>query len=150
MCVYYSLAAAADDDDDAVTSTAAAVATACMLSCCCCSSRRDAAQRRSGPQVWYRTFGPYSFTSRLRPDKSAPGCVLECFGPLSFRARLLRDTSGGLRMCVEGAYCFGVRLPAIFTPTSDAREFVDAQGRFNFDVGVAMPIVGRVVRARGS
>ncbi len=74
--------------------------------------------------------------------------MIERFGMLSFRIAL-PVTEQGLEMPVKRAYCLGIPLPNWLTPRSQTREFVDAQGRFNFDVAVYLPGAGLVVRYRG-
>ena len=84
----------------------------------------------------------------MTADAAAPRAVRERFGPLSFRLRLAPD-GDGLAMPIDAAFLLGLRLPRFLTPASATREFIDAAGRFNFDVDVSLPGVGRVVRYRG-
>ena len=42
-----------------------------------------------------------------------------------------------------------LRLPAALRPRTRACERVDAEGRFRFDVALAVPLVGFLVRYRG-
>jgi hypothetical protein len=50
---------------------------------------------------------------------------------------------------VKREWFLGVPVPKVFRPQSDAREFVDEQGRFNFDVKITLPFVGLLAHYRG-
>jgi hypothetical protein len=98
---------------------------------------------------WTRIFGDHRFHSVLSlPSDRKHGVIIERFGALSFRLEL-PVTATGLEMPVKRGYCLGIPLPGWLTPRSQTREFVDAQGRFNFDVAVYLPGVGLIVRYRG-
>lgn len=102
-----------------------------------------------GSETWTRRFGRYRFRSTLsRLDSDPPGRIHERFGPMTFQLGLPADESG-LRMPLERGHWFGIPLPGFLTPRSDTREFVDAQGRFCFDVDISLPLLGRVVRYEG-
>jgi hypothetical protein len=97
---------------------------------------------------WMRDYGGHRFASRLSPG-DAEGRAAERFGPFCFDLALPCDEAG-LRMEVRGWSVLGLRLPASLVPVSDARESVDAEGRFRFDVEVRLPLgLGRVFRYRG-
>lgn len=98
---------------------------------------------RGGVETWTRTFGDRSFTSHLSEQK---GRLVERFGPLRFAFDLPSD-AGGLEMRIVGWSCFGVPLPMALAPRSVAREW-QADGRFHFDVPIALPLVGLVVHYR--
>jgi hypothetical protein len=55
----------------------------------------------------------------------------------------------GLRLSVEGARFAGIPLPLLLVPWTRATERIDALGRFNFDVEIGLPGIGRLVRYRG-
>lgn len=99
---------------------------------------------RDGVETWTRTFGDRSFTSQLSEHK---GRLFERFGPLRFQFELPSDARG-LEMRMVGWSCIGVPLPLVLAPRSIAREWEEA-GRFNFDVPIALPLVGMVVHYRG-
>jgi hypothetical protein len=106
-------------------------------------------ERSAKGEKWTRRFGAHEFSSRLgRPRDGAPGVIIERFGLLSFRLSL-QTSDAGLSMPIEGAYFLGLRLPYCLTPISSTYESVDEAGRFRFDVDVALPLVGRVVRYVG-
>ena len=56
---------------------------------------------------------------------------------------------GGLEMRLCHWSVFRVKLPRFLAPRIAAREWQDKEGRFRFDVAVAMPLVGEVVRYSG-
>jgi saccharopine dehydrogenase-like NADP-dependent oxidoreductase len=106
-------------------------------------------RRHDGSETWTREFGRHAFRSTLsRCEADPPGRIRERFGPMSFRLDLPGDETG-LRMPLERGQWLGVPLPGFLTPRSDTREFVDAQGRFCFDVDISLPGLGRVVRYEG-
>lgn len=105
--------------------------------------------REDQRERWTRIFGTHRFHSVLSlPGDGTQGVIIERFGALSFRLAL-PVTATGLEMPVKRAYCLGIPLPGWLTPRSQTREFVDAQGRFNFDVAVHQPGVGLIVHYRG-
>jgi hypothetical protein len=99
---------------------------------------------RDGVETWTRKFGAHRFTSRL---SQAGHRLVERFGPLRFEFDLPSDDSG-LTMVMRRWSCLRVPLPMFLAPRSVAREWEDG-GRFHFDVPIALPLVGRVVRYRG-
>ncbi|MES2490251.1 MAG: DUF4166 domain-containing protein [Pseudomonadota bacterium] len=106
-------------------------------------------QRDGARERWSRRFGAHPFHSILSlPTDGERGIVIERFGMLSFRIAL-PVTAHGLEMPVKRAYCLGIPLPDWLMPRSQTREFVDVQGRFNFDVAVYLPLAGLIVRYRG-
>lgn len=100
---------------------------------------------RDGEETWTRDFAGRRFRSRL---SQRGGELVERFGPLRFRFALVRE-GGSLRMVMRGWSCLGLALPLALAPRSDACETEDAQGRFGFDVPIALPLVGLVVHYRG-
>lgn len=106
-------------------------------------------ERYGDREHWSRQFGAQVFCSRMeRPRDNAPGVIVERFGPLSLRMRLPVD-GHGLSMAIERADLFGFRLPSGLTPIAHTRETVDSAGRFWFDVDIALPGVGRIIRYAG-
>lgn len=97
-------------------------------------------------ETWRRDFGGTRFRSRLSPAGS--GFVWERFGPFRFRLSVPSDAAG-LGFVVRGWRLGPLPLPARLAPRSEAREGVDEAGRFRFDVPIALPLVGRVVRYIG-
>jgi uncharacterized protein DUF4166/saccharopine dehydrogenase-like protein len=102
---------------------------------------------RDGIETWQRDFGGRRFQSRLQPSRR--GMVVERFGPFSFDLSV-KATDDGLTLRVVGWRLGKLRLPRRLAPKSTAVERVDADGRFCFDVPIALPLVGGLVRYRGS
>jgi hypothetical protein len=106
-------------------------------------------ERTAKGEKWTRRFGAHEFSSHLaRPRDRKPGVIIERFGLLSFRLSL-QTSEAGLSMPIDGAYLLGFRLPYWLTPISSTYETVDDAGRFRFDVDVALPFGGRIVRYVG-
>lgn len=98
-------------------------------------------------EVWTRWFARRRFRSRMHPTNTA-GIVEERFGPFAIVLALAADASG-LDMQVVGWRLGLVPLPRALAPSAVAQERVDASGRFCFDVTIAVPVAGRLVRYRG-
>lgn len=97
-----------------------------------------------GTERWVRRFGASTFASSL---SAANGDLVEWFGPLRFRFDLPSDHRG-LEMRIKGWSVFRVPLPLAWAPRALAREW-EEDGRFCFDVPIALPLVGRIVHYRG-
>ena len=74
--------------------------------------------------------------------------VVERFGPLRFRLKPTLSPAG-ITMPVRGWSIWHVPLPGWLAPSSDARETMDDQGRFRFDVQLSLPLVGTVAHYCG-
>ncbi len=96
---------------------------------------------------WTRRFGDHRFVSELSAG-AEPGTIFERFGSLRFYLRLAVDAKGLCMSVVRGSV-LGIPLPACILPRSEAREFVDDQGRFCFDVDISLPAIGRIVHYQG-
>ncbi|WP_299473770.1 DUF4166 domain-containing protein [uncultured Roseibium sp.] len=105
-------------------------------------------ERRQDAEIWHRDFGGKSFSSALtlRDDQSR-GHVCERFGLLKFNIDLTFDGER-LHFPVTRASLLGIPLPSWLLPRSEATEFQD-DGRFNFDVMVSLPGIGKLVRYQG-
>jgi hypothetical protein len=99
---------------------------------------------RDGVERWTRAFSGRGFSSRLSARR---GRLEERFGPFSF-AFELRSDAGGLEMRIASWRIGPLPLPLALAPRSDAREY-EEEGRFHFDVPIALPLVGLVVHYRG-
>lgn len=97
-------------------------------------------------EVWTRQFGARRMQSRLRAVR--PGIVRESFGPFDFDMKVA-VANGVLSMTVVGWRMGPIPLPAFLAPRSTATESVDAQGRFRFDVPIALPVIGRLTHYSG-
>jgi hypothetical protein len=99
---------------------------------------------RGGAETWTRDFGGHRFTSELSEQR---GLAVERFGPIRFAFALPSDADG-LRMALRGWSVFRVPLPNALAPRIEAREWQEGD-RFRFEVRVAMPLIGEVVRYTG-
>lgn len=102
-------------------------------------------REREGVESWTRDFGGHRFTSRL--GAAAGGLVFERFGPLRFLFALEADEHG-LEMRFRRWSCLGLPLPPALAPRIAAREWQE-EGRFRFDVRVALPLLGHIIGYRG-
>jgi len=97
-----------------------------------------------GVECWTRAFGEHRFKSHL---SAKGGQLTERFGPLRFRFDLPCDEKG-LTMPIKGWSAFGLPLPLALAPQGIAREWQE-DGRFHFDVPIALPNIGMVVHYKG-
>jgi hypothetical protein len=100
-----------------------------------------------GIERWRRDFGGKGFSSTLW---AAGGELQERLGPTVFRYRLLSSAPDEIRWDLVGARVLGLPLPRGLWPAILARESVDADGLYRFDVRAEMPVVGLLVQYRGS
>jgi hypothetical protein len=101
-------------------------------------------REQGGVERWIRDFGGHRFSSEL----SAAGCrLVERFGPLRFHFDLPCGAHGlEMRLC---RWSFlSLPLPLCLAPRVRAREW-EEEGRFNFDVHVSLPLVGKIVHYSG-
>lgn len=97
-------------------------------------------------EVWTRTFGGHRFRSVLTLKG---GAVHERFGPAAFALGLAAE-DGALAYPVRGARLFGrLPVPAALVPVSQTHESQDADGRFRFDVRIALRSRARIAHYRG-
>jgi NAD(P)-dependent dehydrogenase (short-subunit alcohol dehydrogenase family) len=101
-------------------------------------------RERDGGETWARDFSGRIFSSRL---SMRAGRLTERFGPLAFAFDLLSDAHG-LEMVIRRWWLGPLPLPLLLAPRSRAREW-EEDGRFHFDVPIALPLIGDVVRYRG-
>ncbi|MBV9883604.1 MAG: DUF4166 domain-containing protein [Sphingomonadaceae bacterium] len=97
-----------------------------------------------GVETWRRTFGGASFSSRL---SQRGGLLVERFGLLRFGFALRREADG-LSMHFSRWWLGPLPMPRFLMPRGVAREH-EAEGRFHFDVPVALPLIGPVIHYRG-
>jgi hypothetical protein len=99
-------------------------------------------------EIWTRTFGTASFSSRQAVGKNHLGALLvESFGPFAFAMALVLN-GDVMRLIPKRWTCLGIPLPLSLAPFGDSYEFVSA-GRFNFHVEIRLPLLGTVVAYRG-
>jgi hypothetical protein len=101
-------------------------------------------REQGGAETWTRDFGGHRFSSTLSQSGER---LVERFGPLRF-AFDLPSGPQGLEMRLRSWSAFHVPLPRALAPRIRAREW-EEQGRFRFDVRVALPLVGEVVHYSG-
>jgi len=97
-------------------------------------------------ETWTRNFAGRAFSSTLEARKD--GTFSEAFGLISFKIGLDANEDG-LTMPVVGWSFLGIPLPKFLAPHSQAREFEDALGRFNFDVKLTLPLLGQFAHYKG-
>ncbi len=105
-------------------------------------------ETRNDRELWTRDFAGRRFSSVMSAGRGGAGHLRERFGPFSFDLAVDTDP-GGLAIRVTAWSLGPLRLPARFRPATDAREFVDEEGRFCFDVSLYADGFGRFVRYRG-
>jgi hypothetical protein len=104
--------------------------------------------RRGETEVWERRFGARSFRSALSLGRGCDeGLMLERFGALTFAmAEVVVD--GELHLIQRRWRFLGIPMPRFLMPNGVAREHA-AGGRFNFDVEIRLPFIGRIVTYQG-
>jgi hypothetical protein len=103
---------------------------------------------KDGRDHWSRDFGGRRFRSVLGPSGRS-GSVIESIGGFAVELALSADPDG-LGLKIVGFRPGPVRLPRWLGPGSEARESIDSEGRFRFDVKVWLPFgLGRIVRYSG-
>jgi hypothetical protein len=102
-------------------------------------------EEREGVEQWSRDFGGHRFSSRL--SAGAPGQIVESFGLLRFHFSL-PERKGGLAMILERWSIGPLPMPLVLGPRVAAREWQEGEA-FHFDVDVALPAVGPIIRYRG-
>lgn len=101
-------------------------------------------REEAGVETWRRDFCGTAFSSRLQQR----GALLtERFGPIRFGFTLRRE-SDGLTMLFARWWLGPLPMPRLLMPRGAAREY-EAEGRFHFDVPVALPLIGPVIHYRG-
>jgi hypothetical protein len=97
-------------------------------------------------ETWTRNFGGQRFVSVLSATEA--NVATERFGPLTFNLGLVVQDHD-IHFPVTGWRIGPLRLPAFLAPRSEAREYVDDQGRFRFDVRMSLPLFGLLAHYRG-
>ena len=105
-----------------------------------------------GGELWQRTFGggarAHRFSSLQDEGRGRFARLLcERFGPFRFALALIVDEDR-LRLVLRGWSLFGLPLPRILALRIAAHESAP-DGCFHFDVEIAHPLVGLIVRYRG-
>ncbi len=102
----------------------------------------------SGAEIWHRRFGAHRMISRQSTGTGRnAGRLIERFGPAAFITEVATG-SDGLRLILTGWRVFGLPLPLWLGPRIRAAETAQ-EGRFQFDVEIAHPLTGLIVRYAG-
>jgi hypothetical protein len=101
---------------------------------------------RNGIERWTRDFGGHRFASALSTARG--GLIEERFGAMRFAFDLPAGPDG-LEMRLRRWSAFRIPMPRLLAPRIAAREWQDDEGRFRFDVAVALPLIGDVVAYSG-
>lgn len=102
-------------------------------------------REEGGVETWRRDFGGVAFESRLAQRGDL---LVERFGPIRFAFALKREEDG-LSMHFRRWWLGPLPMPRLLLPSGVAREF-EQDGRFHFDVPIALPLIGLLVHYRGS
>ncbi len=104
--------------------------------------------QQDGIETWARDFGGAKFHSTQRAGTGRNSqLIVEQFGPIRVAlAIVIKD--GRLYLIPRRWTCFGVPLPRCLLPRGDSFEAM-IDGKFNFDVTIAAPVIGLIVRYRG-
>jgi NAD(P)-dependent dehydrogenase (short-subunit alcohol dehydrogenase family) len=101
-------------------------------------------REEDGVETWRRDFGGSAFSSRLA---RRGGLLTERFGPIRF-GFALRRAPDGLTMHFVRWWLGPLPMPRLLMPRGVAREY-EADGRFHFDVPIALPLIGPIIHYRG-
>jgi hypothetical protein len=105
---------------------------------------------RAGHEDWTRRFGSHVTRSRLsRRPGDQPDVVWERFGCIAVEI-VLRAEDDGLEYPVQRARMLGLPLPRLVVPLSETRESVNETGAVRFDIRIALPSGGLIVRYAGT
>lgn len=101
--------------------------------------------------TWARDFGDaHRMTSVFEPVGSYPdGHWRERIGSLTLRLGV-GIVDGGWQWHARGARVAGLPLPRWVLPRTRARKAIDAEGRYRFEVAIALPVFGTVLRYAGT
>lgn len=94
---------------------------------------------------WTRQFGRHKMISK---QTLADGGVAERLGPITL-IMSLEACDQGLDIRVPHLRFLGVPMPAMLLPRGVSHEYQDAEGRFCFDIGAELPMLGRLIRYHG-
>jgi NAD(P)-dependent dehydrogenase (short-subunit alcohol dehydrogenase family) len=102
-------------------------------------------ESRDGQEFWSRRFGTHRMRSVMREEA---GLVVERFGPVSIAMHLVA-TPEGLDMRPVRGRLVGIPLPHSLLPSVVAKE-TSGDGNHEFEVDIALPVIGRLVAYHGS
>lgn len=107
---------------------------------------RSTTVRDDPSETWTRSFAGKEMSSVLRASEN--GSVTEKFAPFTF-ILLLGVDQKGIEMPVSSWKLGSIPLPRFLAPRSQSLESVDAEGRFQFDVKLSIPVIGLLAHYRG-
>lgn len=101
-----------------------------------------------GRETWTRSFAGKTFSSQLRAGTGRNSALLlERFGLVEVALALVLE-GGRLHFAPRGWALCGIRLPQALLPRGRAFE-TETEGRFRFDVEIALPFAGLIVAYSG-
>ncbi|WP_039018454.1 SDR family oxidoreductase [Halocynthiibacter namhaensis] len=99
-------------------------------------------------ELWQRDFGGYKFqTHQSKGCGRNSGLLVEAFGRLKIGLAVTVE-NGTLQLMPRRWTLFMIPLPRMFLPRGDTFERA-ANGQFQFDVQVEIPLIGHVVAYKG-
>ena len=102
----------------------------------------------AGVETWRRNFAGHSFSSTQElGDGRWGGLIVERFGRVAVGLAAL-EIDGRLHVVPRRWTVLGIPMPMALGPRATAFEH-GADGRFNFDVALSLPLIGHVGRYRG-
>jgi hypothetical protein len=104
-------------------------------------------QQADGSECWARAWPDSVMRSIMRYPGAGDGSIEEHFGPFAFRLAL-NGHADGIDMTLIGARLFSIPLPGFLLPRIAATERADGK-RHVFDVRIALPLIGQLVRYHG-
>ena len=100
-------------------------------------------------ELWQRDFGGYKFQTHQSVGQGRnTGLLTETFGPLKIALAVV-VTGGKLQLIPRRWTLFSMPLPKFLLPRGETFE-TDADGLFQFDVQVQLPLIGHVVAYKGN
>jgi hypothetical protein len=104
-------------------------------------------QQVDGSEHWSRVWPGVTMRSVMKAPRPAASTVEEHFGPFGFILKL-DARPDGIDMRLTGGRFLGLPLPRFLLPRISATERVEGT-RHLFDVAIALPLIGQLVRYRG-
>lgn len=103
---------------------------------------------KEGTETWQRSFDGHELTSQIWIDEKT-GQMREKIGAVMVELVPVVKVDA-LHIDVEAAWLLGsLRLPASLTPQSHVVIWQDEAGRYRFDIGAQIPMIGHLIRYEG-